>query len=556
MDIETDRPETKVDEITSKFFKEHRTSDPREQKLVDYILRQNDSLNFVEQTTAQIGFPRWDKAVAFEKPKKDGEHLVEQGADSVYYIPFVRDSQQYVNATMIINTGTTDTTFSYLCDWQYTQVANEPTVVVSEAEKIAVFFMFLDKEVFNHQRFSIIDTTLFLKGQNVAYNIRFDTVDHTIANLNSYETVCLYVGVTTYHACPSFAPHSTSSSNILPRCPVVTWQPICWQQLILDLGDGGGLGGGGSTGGGTPPPCGGPNGFAVEGNGNTSNYNEPCGPGWEPEPIDDEPTEFNPFIADTVILDPTVINSFPCVDQILDSIEKFVVIVNNVEHILNINGLAQLSLYAVFGVETKIHTTFKIGWGLTKDSADAYTTTQQPIPSNGVDFYADIYLNPWVLKNSTRAYVASTLIHETYHAFINYKYFELQNDIIDSNQFKNLFPLYWPQRMGPYFLPGNELAQHQAMAGNLISVMAAPLKFVNFNPTIPSSMRDSIYRSLSWGGLNKTTVWRNKADTFDIKSINLFMRDTSIHAPFTYQGGNGTVYDIDARLLHFSLGCL
>jgi hypothetical protein len=34
-------------------------------------------------------------------------------------VPFARDSQNYVNAAMVIKASTTDTSFEYRCDWQY-----------------------------------------------------------------------------------------------------------------------------------------------------------------------------------------------------------------------------------------------------------------------------------------------------------------------------------------------------------------------------------------------------------------------------------------------------
>ena len=218
-------------------------------------------------------------------------------------------------------------------------------------------------------------------------------------------------------------------------------------------------GGGGSGGGGTPPdPCGGASGgrgIGVEGN-------LPCieDPGWEPEPpipLED----YNPLDADTVIIDADIRNNFPCVEKILDSINKFYVVVGGVSKYLNINSVPQLALHEVFNVNKKIHTTISVDWALTKDSADGVTNSFQPVPTNGEDFYTTIKLNPWVLQNATQEYIGAVILHEAYHAYIDYKYFEYYHGVIDSNQYKLLFPLYWPPRVGTYILQGSALQQHQ-----------------------------------------------------------------------------------------------
>src|SRR5688572_22288687 len=99
------------------FFNSHRTADPTEKAYVNFLKGKNEKLNFVEKTIKQIGFPRWDKAIINKRTLVKGR----TGADStnIIYVPFVRDSQNYVNAAMVIKTTGSDTSFSYLCDWQY-----------------------------------------------------------------------------------------------------------------------------------------------------------------------------------------------------------------------------------------------------------------------------------------------------------------------------------------------------------------------------------------------------------------------------------------------------
>ncbi|HRF23140.1 MAG TPA: hypothetical protein PLR98_03225, partial [Chitinophagaceae bacterium] len=130
--------------------------------------RQNDKLHFVAQTVRQIGYPRWDKAMAISKTDASVNGRG-QTADSanIYYVPFVRDSQNYVNASLIVKTNPADTSFSYLCDWQYS-ILNFSTNTITDttAEKFALFFMVLDKNTFGHQNFNIQDKRLFNGNTN------------------------------------------------------------------------------------------------------------------------------------------------------------------------------------------------------------------------------------------------------------------------------------------------------------------------------------------------------------------------------------------------------
>jgi hypothetical protein len=62
---------------------------------------------------------------------------------------------------LIIKTNPADTSFSYLCDWQYSQRNYGTPSVDSTAEHLSLFFMIMDKNVFGHNRFILTDTALF-----------------------------------------------------------------------------------------------------------------------------------------------------------------------------------------------------------------------------------------------------------------------------------------------------------------------------------------------------------------------------------------------------------
>ena len=155
-----EKPKSAVNE--SRFFSGHRSSDPFEKALVDFIKRKNDKEHFVEKTVNQIGYPRWDKALSFKNPASQRIGRGNTGDSvSISYIPFVRDSQNYVNALLIIKTQQNDTTFYYLCDWQYQNKVHGSPAIDTTAERYAVFFMILDNRTLGHSEFNITDSTLF-----------------------------------------------------------------------------------------------------------------------------------------------------------------------------------------------------------------------------------------------------------------------------------------------------------------------------------------------------------------------------------------------------------
>lgn len=274
------------------FFNGHRSGDLTESKLVGYIIRQNEQMDFVKKTVSQIGFPRWNKAITLKKNRNRTTENDQNSDTILYYIPFVRDSQNYVNASMVIKISATDTSFSYLCDWQYSQLQNNPTSINDKAEHYASFFMKLDKIVFGYDKFKINNPRLFNGG--FTGPIRVQLVEEANQNERLYSIFSCQNIVVFYRDCPYPLGQCFGNNGKCDdcwRCTSSLQYQYCTETMVDDggiPGSGGGGSGGGSGGGGTPPPpCGGPQGIAG------SRGNEPCdgGPGWEPfPPIEDDPT--------------------------------------------------------------------------------------------------------------------------------------------------------------------------------------------------------------------------------------------------------------------------
>ena len=254
-------------QIEKRFFTTHRTPNADEKTIVDYLIRQQQKSKFVEKTVAQIGYPRWDKMIVLKsKGNKSGRGESDSSVTS-YYIPFVRDSQQFVNASMIINTTASDTSFGYRCDWQYAQRQNSLNSVSDSAEYHAIFFMVLDKAVFGYTEFNITDTSIF-KHNNLT-PLRIKLTNPTPGNRgNDYTTVQICQNViVTWQDCPYPRGHCGGPNGTCDNCDECTnsgpWT-YCWTTWIVGgsgfgntggAGLGSSVGGGGNNGGSSPTPC-------------------------------------------------------------------------------------------------------------------------------------------------------------------------------------------------------------------------------------------------------------------------------------------------------------
>src|SRR5690606_23495562 len=127
------------------------------------------------------------------------------------------------------------------------------------------------------------------------------------------------------------------------------------------------------------------------------------------------------------------------------------------------------------------------------------------------------------------------------HAYIRFCQHQVQNNYMDTTKFKTLFPLYWPPNVAYYgstatYYSIGASVQHQVMAGNLIETMTEPLKSLFPNYNIRTSLRDSIYTALSWGGLQGAASFFAHPDTMYIHAVNSMAKDTSLHAPYQIYG--------------------
>jgi hypothetical protein len=304
-----DRPMDRPAAFTEngKFFSNHRTADPTEAAIVDFIKRKNAKSPFIDKVISQIGYPYWDKIMSFKKPLNTSNGRGNTGdSASIYYIPFVRDSQNYVNASLMIKAQQGDTTMQYACDWQYQSRVHGSPNVDTTAEKLALFFMLLDNRTFGYTEFDITDNNLFqeaVAGPNGKRKLGFINISSPNAgrnNLMVYNEVCM-----DFYICgdPNGEYTCYNGCDYL-NCAAAVGQPYhCYSYSFCEGwweetggggtgtgtgGTGGTSGGSGGTGGTTPPEC--------PGTVTPDNVTNPCGPGWNPMPPEG-PTTNDPCIV-------------------------------------------------------------------------------------------------------------------------------------------------------------------------------------------------------------------------------------------------------------------
>ncbi|MFT3910929.1 MAG: hypothetical protein QM737_16035 [Ferruginibacter sp.] len=189
--------------IEKDFFETHRTTDPTEKVFVEFLKRLNDKEHFVEKTVERIGYPQWNKA--FTTPKKNiatsFQSNLQGDSTETYYIPFVKDSQNFVDAAMIIKASQTDTSFSYKVACGYGDKNNTANSISDDAEYYTVFFMVMDKRVFGYNKFKPAIPELFKANGHVAKEL---TLTSAAANpfYNNLFDVIGFVKMFKYHFLP------------------------------------------------------------------------------------------------------------------------------------------------------------------------------------------------------------------------------------------------------------------------------------------------------------------------------------------------------------------
>jgi hypothetical protein len=547
--------------LTFQFFNLSASVDPLVMRLANRIKSYNDATPFVSNFARNNGLPIWDKSIVTitnsSSSHRGGGGGTLQQADTVISVPLVLANDIQVNGSIVARIKGDSIFMKYVLAQDYKAYAFTGSPKGGTAKSFATYMFVLNRKVFGHQNFTITDERLFVPptSERIDSTIRivsFDTSQHDNIKIPATHCELFIISI-----CGSNAARSTNL--ILPGNCYVFYDESCY--TVFDDSEGWGSGGSGGvgTGGGT---SGGTSGGTVPGGGGGGStspipHHYPCstpgvcnppggGIGWFPTvAIDDV---FNPYVADSVTIDTSITNNFPCIQRVIDSLTEYA----------NINAVAQVALKTVFGVNKKINLTIAASSNLPYN-IDGETAPGTINTSDGT-YSTTIQLNKWLLTHATQQYIAATIIHEAVHAYIGYCYNQYLIGNMDSSSFKNLFPLYWPPRVlypGPnntYYYQIGGSAQHKAMAASLINLLMQPLISLYPNPSIPAATRDSIYEAITWGGLGGTPSFAVRPDSLYIRAVNTMAKDTTLHRPFVLVG-YPTQYNFDAHSLNLIPGC-
>ncbi|MCC6307428.1 MAG: hypothetical protein IT248_02965 [Chitinophagaceae bacterium] len=190
---------------------------------------------------------------------------------------------------MIVKTNPADTSFSFLCDWQYS-ILNFSTNTITDttAEKFALFFMVLDKNTFGHQNFNIQDKRLFNGNTNYSDTANIErkiAIEPAQASgrASLLASICYNTTVITVHENWHCTQSGLCVSGVCDECALCVdysfsyhTEVHCFDEEVGGPPSGGGGTGGGGGGTGTPPECGG--GLPQL----RGQVQEGCTPGWNP----------------------------------------------------------------------------------------------------------------------------------------------------------------------------------------------------------------------------------------------------------------------------------
>jgi hypothetical protein len=494
-----------------KFFNDRKSSDPLVQSATGYIKRQNEKYKFVEKTIKQIGYPYWDKAVIMTGPTSSQRGTSD--SLNLIYVPFVRNTQNFVNASLIIRMSFSDTSFMYLCDWQYSSFGYDTSSLGWNAFNVFHVFTKLDNVVFNRTKFRIIDENLLsqqvidsLSGIALPFDsakITYMLTDHSVQNgknnlwtlvtwCDDYD-ICIRDGEYLWAKSASSQTSSlTCSSGTLLTVSVCT---DTWQYIPSSgSGGGGGNGGGNGGGGGTPPtqpPCG------------TSNPSRihtvmPCGPGWVP--IEEEPDFEQQLQAwdDNIIIDPSV---RLCVNAIINQLRS-----------IQSGEIAQM-IFVMSGQVPQFNWTISELPQLPAPYSNAGAITSYGL---GGVHHSITQLNQSKLSNATNISIARTLLHEAIHAFI-YD-FIFNNDQLPQIVKDQILALPFAQKLKEfikikYNRPGQGNAFHNLMMKKFHDDIRDALKLVCplMGITLTGNDLNLFCSDMAWGGLNEdqssTSAW-------------------------------------------------
>lgn len=506
-------------QYTQQFFKTKGNLTPEVQKVYEYLRNENNKKEFVPQFVVKYGVPVWDKSII----QKNNYNVETTNLPTYVIVPLI----DYTEKKVVGFLGSKVTNEAVITKLFRSNIydelgfADDPNKF--DGNDMQRLMMKFEHDIFGHYIFKITDNRLIdyvpdtTPDKTNSLIIKANTQAVTERNSIQLNPFGFYDPGNPPEGCVYVAMFYASYNTPFIHIQISSWELKCNTAITIatyfePAESGAGIGGLGSGGGGgnssdpndpqddPPPPP--PNEPCPETIG-VITIVEPCGTGddgWDL--LDEDELEYRCIIDS--------LTGYPCAQNILNQLPK-----------LNIE--ARKIMDSVFGVNDDYNLEFNIDSTLDKNSEDGYATTgirRGPSLQN-----LQISLNPWVLTNASKEYIAVTFFHECVHAYIDHNRYLLAMNYIDSSTFIQRFPLFWDYKRR---LSSAELVQHTIMANNYISHFKNLI--INFNP----SVTDSIANALAWGGLESTTAWKNNKDTTSIKLINQQARGVNTDSTFKY----------------------
>lgn len=503
--------------ILTKFFEHNASIDTTVKAILLSVKRQNDKRNFVVRLTYTAGYPIWDKAkVSMKDDKKQ------------VFIPFVLENGIQTNAVLIARLSGADTLYHLLYGQAYKKYGFDKNVKDRwTAREVFTAFAIFDKEIFGHDKFTVKDDRLLGTDNNNTSNEPIVAImKDSIAEQNARtQTIRYFTHTVTWVICGECYFARTMDG---PCCNATYYTDV----VVFWFDDG--VGGGPSYEWGWFPPEGGCGGGGVPCPGcnwdNTNPCEEqdpnqpqfPCDQDWRPT-VSAVKEPFNIYeYDDTVRINSALESAYPCFAALIK------------DSLPNVNYLAQLAGGDVFQDSAYMHLNFDTSTVLTQEGQAAAGTFDTLIaidPSGNTHFYATIKFNGWYLRNGTKEYKITRILHEVMHAIFALRWKQYQvwlntnphQGTIDSNFIKTHFPINW-YWMTQQNVPLTQLQDHEIMATDYASFFTS-ISSQFYNPSAPSYIRDTVLKALGYGGLRETSAWKMLPslgiDTCKYRNINL-----------------------------------
>ncbi|HCL05785.1 MAG TPA: hypothetical protein DHW64_07405 [Chitinophagaceae bacterium] len=291
-------------QISERFFSGVEKSSLPVKKLAQLIKQTDSTKKFIQAFALKEGFPNWEKAIVINgkggvdisiktaSSKSEGQSTNNK-SDTIVLVPLILQNKDVVSSFIEAKINGSNIEYRTFSSRNYKVLPHgNADGEKLTAEKIALITLLLDKEVYGHTRFFIIDSSLFpLKKLELNNSLtqKFVEFKSQSANLSSVKQSDYLIDVD-YDVTMIFY-HCTGCNGACDLCPdcVTEYTYTLTKVILIETGGGGGFSPGFSGGTGTEGGGGNTGGFSggeYGGNGVECSPDDACGRlGWTAEQI-------------------------------------------------------------------------------------------------------------------------------------------------------------------------------------------------------------------------------------------------------------------------------